>query len=67
MWDVSEEDEDAIRASLLDEFVKNSPFSEEEFDDVLEQELSVFKSGEKYDYVTDMKRAYSESLAKSSA
>lgn len=52
---------------LLDELANSSTFSAAEFDDVLEQELSVFKAGEKYDYVTDMKRAYSESLAKTSA
>jgi hypothetical protein len=67
VWEVAEEDEDAMRASLLDEFARNSDFNIEEFEDILARELSVFKTGEKYDYVTDMKRAYSESLAQTSA
>jgi len=55
-----------MRVALLDELQKNSPFTVEEFEDVLDKEFSIFKAGEKYDFPTDMKRAYSESLAKSS-
>ena len=46
---------------------QNSPFTLDEFNDVLDQELSVFKANESYDYVRDMKDAYSESLSKSAA
>lgn len=44
---------------------KNSPFTLDEFNKVLDEELSVFKEGEKYDYIKDIKDAYKQSLAKS--
>lgn len=43
---------------------KESPFSEDEFNKVLDQEFSIFKDGEKYDFVTDMKDAFKNSLRK---
>merc|ERR1712070_363390 len=64
VWDVDPEDEDAWRAALLDDLVKGerTPFKVEEFQAVLDKELAVFKNGEKYDYVKDIKDAYKESL-----
>lgn len=35
-----------------------SPFSLDEFNEMLDKELSIFKEGEKYDYVKDIKHAY---------
>lgn len=46
---------------------KDTPFSEEEFTQVLDKEFSVFKNGEKYDFVKDLKDAYSNSLERSAA
>ena len=44
-----------------------SPFTADEFQKILDKELSVFKEGEKYSYVKDLKEAYRHGLAKSSA
>lgn len=41
-----------------------SPFSADEFEKILDKELSVFKEGEKYSYVKDLKEAFRHSLAK---
>ena len=41
------------------------PISKEEFYEILDRQMSVFKEGEKYDYVKDIKHAYAESLSKS--
>jgi len=56
--EVSEEDEQALRIQFLDELEKSSIFSTDEFNRVLDQEFSVFKNGEKYSYVKDMKSAF---------
>lgn len=63
--EVSEEDETELRMALLTEMEENSPFSLDEFQDILDKEFSVFKNGEKYSYVKDLKEAFSDSLAKS--
>ncbi len=46
----------------MEDMEKNSQFNEDEFSDVLDQEFSVFKNGEKYDFVKDIKDAFSQSL-----
>ena len=43
---------------------RESPFTEDEFNAILDKEFSVFKEGEPYNFVKDMKHAYKESLAK---
>jgi hypothetical protein len=43
---------------------QNSPFNLDEFQDILDKEFSVFKGANKYDYVRDMRDAFSSSLAK---
>lgn len=60
---MEEEDEDAIRLKLLDQLEQDAPYTMDEFQDVLEKEFSVFKTGEKYDYVKDMHEAFDEDLA----
>ena len=60
--EASEDDFNELRIALMDEMEKNAPFTEDEFTDVLDKEFSVFKNGEKYDYVKDMKDAFSDSL-----
>ncbi len=66
-WDVSEEDQDAIRGALLDELQATSAFSIDEFNEILDKEFSVFKNGEKYDFVADLKDAFSGSLERPAA
>lgn len=64
VWDVDPEDEDAWRAALFDDLAaEKSPFKIEEFHAVLDKELAVFKKGEKYDFVKDLKDAYKDSLS----
>lgn len=46
---------------------QNSPFNIDEFEEILDKELSVFKNGAKYDFVTDLKDAFSKSLSKPAA
>lgn len=65
--EVSEEDENELRIALLDEMEQLSPFTADEFNEVLDKEFSVFKTGEKYDFVKDMKDAYSAGLQKTTA
>lgn len=62
--EASEDDFNELRIALMDEMEKNAPFSEDEFVDVLDQEFSVFKNGEKYDFVKDIRDAFSDSLQK---
>lgn len=66
-WDVSEEDEDAMRLALLADLEENSPYSIDEFNAILDKEFSVFKNGEKYNFVKDMKDAFREGLSKTTA
>lgn len=49
---------------MLNEMEQNSPFTADEFNKILDKEFSVFQEGEKYDYVKDMKNAYSKALEK---
>lgn len=48
--------------ALLDELEQNSPFNVDEFNEVLDKEFSIFKNGEKYDFVRDLKDAFASSL-----
>lgn len=64
VWDVDPEDEDAWRLALYDDLVgERSPFKVQDFHAVLDKELAVFKKGEKYEFVKDLKDAYKDSLA----
>ncbi len=58
----SEEEIDELRIALLDELASNSPMTLDGFNEVLDKEFSVFKAGEKYTFVKDLKDAYSDSL-----
>ena len=46
---------------------EQSPFSADEFNDILDKEFSVFKNGEKYDFVRDLKEAFGTGLERSAA
>ena len=65
--EASEDDFNELRIALMDEMEQNSPFKEDEFNDVLDKEFSVFKDGEKYDFVKDMRDAFASSLEKPAA
>jgi hypothetical protein len=56
--ELSEDDENSLRVQVLDEIEKASLFDTDEFNKVLDSQFSVFKDGEKYDYVKDMKSAF---------
>lgn len=63
VWETDQEDETAFRLALVQELEENtSVFKVEDFHDVLNKELGVFKKGEKYDYAKDLKEAYKDSL-----
>ena len=62
--EASEDDINELRVALMEEMEQNSPFKEEEFTDVLDQEFSVFKNGDKYDFVKDMRDAFAQGLEK---
>ena len=60
--DIDDEDQDAMRLSLVAELGEM-----ESWDDILSRELGRFAKDEEYDYVTDMRRAYAQGLARSDA
>lgn len=64
VWDCDPEDEEAWNNVLVEELdTAKSPFKVDEFRAVLDKELGVFQKEEKYDFVKDLKEAYSESLS----
>ena len=67
VWEISEEEENTVRLALLQDLEKNRPHSLDEFNKLLDEEFSIFKDGEEYDYVKDMKDAFSDSLSKTNA
>lgn len=62
-WEISEEEEHAIRIALINDLHKNQPDLLDHFEEVLEQEFAVFKKGEKYSFVKDLRSAYQKQLA----
>ena len=60
------EDEAEVRAAVFDA-LEDSGFDQEEWDKILARELNTFKEGEKYDYVTDLRRTFDEGLSTSTA
>lgn len=52
---------EALRITLMEEIQAND-LPLDQWNDMLDKELSIFKSGEKYDYVKDMQDAYAEGL-----
>lgn len=58
-------EEDATEDEYMMELMNERSTDPEAFMKKLDNELNVFKEGEEYDFVTDMKMAYAESLSKS--
>ena len=65
--EVSEDDANELRIALLQEMEQNSPFSLDEFNEILDKEFSVFKNGDNYSYVKDIRDAFSGSLERSAS
>ena len=65
--EASEEEMDQIRLALLQDLEAASPLTLDEFQDVLDKEFSVFKEGEQYSFVRDLKEAYAPGMERSAA
>jgi len=63
-WEIDPEEENFEFKQKLFEELQNdqTPFNAKDFQDVFDREISVFKEGEKYDFVKDLKNAYQDSL-----
>ncbi|MFS8160629.1 MAG: hypothetical protein ACMG6E_10600 [Candidatus Roizmanbacteria bacterium] len=66
-WDIGTEDEEEMRAAILMDMEKNALFNLDEFNAVLDKEFSVFREGEDYDLMKDLKLGYANTLSKSKA
>jgi quinol monooxygenase YgiN/DNA-binding transcriptional MerR regulator len=56
-----DEDDEELRAALMEEAdLENFPV--DDWNDMLDRELSVFKNGEKYNFVKDLQDAYADGL-----
>jgi len=49
------------------EEIQSTDLPIEEWNDYIDKELSIFKAGEKYDYVKDLRSAYAEGLSSTTA
>jgi hypothetical protein len=65
--ELTEDDHEALRTAILEDMEANSAFNADEFAKILDKEFSVFKNGEKYDFVKDLKQAYAGSLERTAA
>ena len=60
------EEEADIRLAMFDA-IESQGVDLEEWDKILARELNTFKDGEKYDYVTDLRRSFDEGVSTSTA
>ncbi|CDW76795.1 UNKNOWN [Stylonychia lemnae] len=60
----SEEESDELQYILLQDLEKTSPNTLDEFNEILDQQFSVFKDGETYNFVKDMKNAFEKDIEK---
>ncbi len=60
------DDENEVRAAMFDQ-MEAAGFDVEEWDKILAREFNTFQEGEKYDYVTDLRRTFDESVSTSTA
>jgi hypothetical protein len=65
--EVEDSNIDELRVAILQEAERVSPQIIENFNDYLDKQLSVFKEGENYEYVKDLKDAFKNGLAESEA
>ncbi len=59
---IEAEDEAEVRAAMYDDAIA-AGVDMEQWDQILARELDTFKPGEKYDYATDLRRTFDESLS----
>lgn len=52
------EEENDIRIAMFDAMESEQEMNIEEWDKILAREFNTFKEGEKYDYVTDLRRTF---------
>lgn len=57
-----EEDDDELRVILMEEMQAND-MPVDQWNEYLDKELSVFKNGERYDYVKDLQEAFQDGLS----
>ena len=62
---IEAEEENDIRFAIYDN-LDEAGYSAEEWDQILAREFNTFKEGEKYDFVTDLRRTFDDGLATSS-
>jgi len=63
VWETDVEDEEAFRYELMRQLnEKESEFNKDDFEAIMNREISVFANNEKYDFQKDLKEAYSASL-----
>jgi len=63
--DFGEVEGNDMRVIFFEQMEQDSPFNENDWSAIISKEFNVFQEGEKYDYVKDMRHAYSEGLSKS--
>lgn len=61
--DVDESNLEELRVAVLQELERSAPKTLDEFNELMDKEFSIFKEGDKYDYVKDLKNAYEGGLA----
>ena len=64
---VEESDMEELRAAVLQQFERVAPQTLDEFNDIMDKEFSVFKEGQKYEFVRDIRDAFADGLAKTEA
>ena len=62
--EIEAEDEGETRAAMFDA-IEEAGYDMAEWDKILAREFDTFKEGEKYDYVTDLRRTFDPSISES--
>jgi hypothetical protein len=61
---MTEEDEDELEYILLRDLEQTSPNTLDEFNKVLDDQFSVFKEGDEYNFIKDIRDAFKNDLEK---
>lgn len=61
---MTEEDEDELEYILLHDLEETSPNTLDEFNKVLDDQFSVFKEGDEYNFIKDIRDAFKNDLQK---
>jgi len=60
--EMTEEDEDELEYILLHDLEETSPNTLDEFNKVLDDQFSVFKEGDEYNFIKDIRDAFKNDL-----